>query len=164
MAQINQATLDTGLRVLAVGLPLAGALIIWRLGDRLGPARSWLAVALFGVVGLAALALFLAERQYACTFALGRQSCLIHGLASLSLVALNALFVWRTLAAAGAIDSQDTALMLLFVAAWAGVGLASELLVFLVSLNLLIFAVNRWLNRRGLKLRYLLMRDDYKDG
>lgn len=155
--------MDTWLRVVGIGLPLTGALFIWRLGDRSEVARGWLAAVIFAVVGLVAFVVFLVNRQYACTFALGRQSCLIDGVASLSLMALSALLAWRTIAARGAIDSQDTALMLLFAAAWAGMGLAKELLLFLVSLNVLIFAGSRWLNRRGLSLRYLILRDDYKD-
>ena len=155
--------MDSWLRVVAIGLPPAGALIIWRLGDRFVAARSWLAAAIFTVVGLLALVLFVFNRLNACTFASGSQNCAFDGLATLSVVVLGALLAWASIAARRTQDRQDYVLMLVFMAAWAGVGLARELFTLIVSLNVLIFVANRWLNRRGFKLRYLFVRDDYKD-
>jgi hypothetical protein len=58
---------------------------------------------------------------------------------------------------------DDYRLMLLLSSAWAGVGLAQNLLVLLISLYLLFYVLHKWLERNGLRLRYLIVRDDYSD-
>lgn len=53
--------------------------------------------------------------------------------------------------------------MLLLGSAWAGVGLAENLLLLLIFMNLFLYVIHLWLNRKGLVWRILIMRDDYKD-
>ena len=54
--------------------------------------------------------------------------------------------------------------MLLLGSAWAGIGLAKNLLVLIIFLNLFLFVGHRWLTRKGFQPRILVLRDDYKDG
>jgi hypothetical protein len=42
-------------------------------------------------------------------------------------------------------------------------GLAQNLLVLIVFLNLFMFVVYRWLTGKGFQPRFLVLRDDYKD-
>lgn len=154
---------DTWLRVIAVGLPLAGALVIWRWGGRFPHAQRWVAAVLFAVAGLAALLLFLLNRHYACILVPGRANCLWDGAASLGLFLLNVLFAVRCIVPAGEGKRRDLVVMLLLSGAFAGIGLASNLLVLIVFLNLFLFVGSRWLSRQGFQPRFLVLRDDYKD-
>ena len=52
---------------------------------------------------------------------------------------------------------------LLLRGAWAGIGLAENLGLLLVFLNLFLFVVDRWLRRKGLGWRFLVLRDDWQD-
>lgn len=156
-------TIDTCLRIGAIGLPLVGALAIWRLGPRFPRTQRWLAAFIFGATGLIALTLFLLNRYYACMFASGRQSCLFDGSATLSLVLLSIVLARGGIVLRGENKGQDYITMLMLSSAWAGIGLAQNLLVLLLSLNLFVLAVNRWLKRKGLGGRFLALRDDYKD-
>jgi NADH:ubiquinone oxidoreductase subunit 4 (subunit M) len=154
---------DTWLRVIAVVLPLAGALVIWRWGGRFPHAQRWVAAALFGVAGLAALLLFLLNRQYACILTTGRANCLWDGAASLGLFMLDVLFAVRCIVPPAEGKRRDLVLMLLLSGAVAGIGLAQNLLLLIVFLNLLLFVGSRWLTGKGLQPRFLVLRDDYKD-
>jgi NADH:ubiquinone oxidoreductase subunit 4 (subunit M) len=155
---------NTWLRVIAIGAPLAGAMIIWRWGDRFPPAQRWVAATIFGVVGLLALTLFLLDRQYACVLASGRASCLLDGGGSLGLFLLNAFFAIRCLIPAREGKRRDVILMLLLSGALTGMGLAQNLLVLIIFLNLFLYVGYRWLTRQGFQPRLFILRDDYKDG
>jgi hypothetical protein len=157
--------IDTWLRIGAIGLPLIGALIIWRWGDKFLHAQRWLAGIIFGIIGLIALTLFLLNRYYACILVFGRQNCLFDGLATLSLFLLNLVLARASVVLRGEDRGYDYILMLLLSSAWAGmgIGLAENLLVFLIFLYLFFFVLNRWFKRKGFRGGFLKLRDDYED-
>jgi hypothetical protein len=157
-------TADTWLRAIVIGLPLVGALVIWRWGGRFPEAQRWAAAAIFGAAGLAALALFLLNRQYACILASGTKNCLWNGAASLGLFLLDAWFAIRCVVPPGEGKRRDFIVMLLLSGSLAGVGLAQNLLLLIVFLNLFLFTGSRWLTGKGIQPRFLVLRDDYKDG
>lgn len=156
-------TIDTWLRIGAIGIPLVGALAIWRWGTKLPRAQRRLVVFIFGTTGLIALTLFLLNRYYACILAFGRQNCLFDGLATLSLFLLSIVLARSCIVMRGENRGQDYVPMLLLGSAWAGMGLTQNLCLFPVFLNLFVFAVDRWLKRKGLGWRFLVLRDDYRD-
>jgi hypothetical protein len=156
-------TIDTWLRIGAIALPLAGALTIWRWGVRFPRAQRRLAVSILGTTGLIALTLFLINRQYACILAFGRQSCLFDGLATLSLFLLSIVLTRGCIVLRGENKEQDYILELLLGSAWAGMGLTQNFFLFLGFVSLFILAADRWLRRRGITARFLVVRDDYKD-
>lgn len=156
-------TISTWLKISAIGLPLIGALAVWRWGDKSPVAPRWLAASAFGLTGLASLALFLLNGYYACIFASGRQNCLFEGLATLSLLILSILLARGSLGLKGANKNQGCILLLLLGSAWAGMGLAGNLLEILIFLNLFLYVSHRWLKQQGLTFRFLVLRDDYKD-
>jgi hypothetical protein len=154
---------DTWLRVVAIGLPLAGALVIWRWGGRFPSAQRWVAAVVFGVAGLGALLLFLLNRYYACILSTGRASCLIDGLGTLGVCLLNVFFAARCVVPEAGGKGRSVILNLFLSSALAGMGLAQNLLVLIVFLNLFMFVVYRWLTGKGIQPRFLVLRDDYKD-
>jgi hypothetical protein len=158
-------TIDTWLRIGAIGLPLIGALTIWRWGDKFLHAQRWLAVSIFGIIGLIALSLFLLNRHYACILLPGRQNCLFDGLATLSLFLLNLVLARTSVVLRGENKGYDYILMLLLSSAWAGMGLglAENLGVFLVFLFLFFFVLNRYMKKKGFSGGFLKIRDDYED-
>jgi len=151
-------TVDLGLRIAAIGLPVIAALVVWRRSM-----RRWLVVSIFGVAGLAGLVLFVVNRHYACIVRGGQQNCLFDGLATLSLFALNAVLARRRVVIEDTDPRGDDILMLLLSGAWAGMGLAGNLEVFVVFLNLFLFVIHRLIQRKGLKWRFLVIRDDFED-
>jgi NADH:ubiquinone oxidoreductase subunit 4 (subunit M) len=155
---------DTWLRALAIGLPLAGALVFWQWGSRFPAAQRWVAAAIFGVAGVIVLALFLIDRHYACVLASGSRSCLWDGAASLGLFLLDALFAVRCIVSPGEGKRRDFILMLLLSGALAGIGLSLNLLLLIVFLNVFLFVGHRWLTKKGFQPRFLVLRDDYRDG
>jgi hypothetical protein len=155
---------DSWLRIVAIGLPLAGAAILWLWGQRIPRARRWVAAVLLALAGSAALALFLLNRNYACILASGRGNCLMDGLGTLGVFLADAvLTIYSALPVAGG-RQRAGILILLLSGALAGVGLATNLLVLIVFLNLLFFVIYRWLTGKGLQPRFLVLRDDYGDG
>ena len=155
---------DTWLRVVAIGLPLVGAIVLWRWGARFRRAQRWVAAGVFVFVGVLALALFLLNRQYACILSSGRANCLMDGLGTLGLFLLDAFFAIRCVVPAAGDRGRDFISMLLLGSAWAGIGLAKNLLVLIIFLNLFLFVGHRWLTRKGFQPRIFVLRDDYKDG
>lgn len=155
--------IDTWLRIGAIGLPLVGALIIWRLGDKFLHVQRWLVGILLGTTGLIALALFLLNKYYACTLLTGPQNCLFDGLATLSLFFLNLVLIKATIILRGEDKGYDYMLMLLLSSAWAGMGLAENLLVLIVFLYLFFFVLSRWFKKKGFKGGFLKFRDDFED-
>jgi len=156
-------TIDMWLRIGAIGLPLIGVLIIWRWRDKFLHVQRWLVVLIFGIVGLVALTLFLLNRHYACILLTGRQNCLFDGLATLSLFLLNLVLARASVVLRGENKGYDYILMLLLSSAWAGMGLAENLLVLLIFLYLFFFVLNRWFKRKGFRGGFLKLRDDYED-
>jgi hypothetical protein len=156
-------TIDAWLRIGAIGLPLIGALTIWRWGDKFLHAQRWLAVSIFGIIGLIALSLFVLNRHYACIYLFGRQNCLFDGLATLPLFLLNLVLARASLVLRGENKGYDYMLMLLLSSAWAGMGLTENLLVFLISLYLFFFVINRYFKREGFRGGFLKLRDDYEN-
>jgi hypothetical protein len=59
---------------------------------------------------------------------------------------------------------RDYLLMLMLSGALAGLALAQNLLVLIVFLNLFFYVGYRWLSKKGFQPRFLVLRDDYKDG
>jgi hypothetical protein len=150
----------TWLRIGAIGLPLIGALTLWRWEEKFLCAQRWLVAVIFGLLGPVALTLFVLNEHYACILLSGRQNCLFDGLATLSLVLLSVVLASVVLRG---VNKGDCILMLLLSSAWAGMTLAENLLVLLIFLNLFLYVIYRWLNRKGLKWRILMLRDDYED-
>jgi hypothetical protein len=116
-----------------------------------------------GTTGLIALALFLLNRYYACILAFGRRNCLFDGLATLSLFLLSTVLARWCIVLRGENKAQDYSLVLLLGSAWAGMGLTQNFFVFLGSASLFVLAADRWLRRRGITARFLVLRDDYSD-
>ena len=156
-------TIDTWLRIGAVGLPVVGALAIRLWGTRFPRVQRRLAVFIFGTTGFIALTLFLLNRYDACILRLGQQSCLFDGSATLSLLLLSIAWARRCFVRRDRDRRQDYISMLLLCGAWAGMGLTQNLGLFLIFLNLFYFAVDRWLRRKGFVWRFLALRDDYAD-
>jgi hypothetical protein len=156
----------TWLRIGMIGLPLAGALAVRLLRQRYPLIPRRLAMVIFGLIGLAGLSFFFINRFDACILASGRKSCLIEGTGALSLFWFSlvlALLARADQAPAGSKRGRDYPLLLLLTGAWAGLSLADNLLVFLLSLNLLFYVIYRWCKKQGLSWRILTLRDDYKD-
>ena len=158
-------TIDMWLRIGAIGIPLVGALTIWRWGDRFLYAQRWLTGIIFGTAGLIALTLFLLNKYYACILLTGKQNCLFDGLATLSLFLLNLVLARASFVLRGESKEReyDYILMLLLSSAWGGMGLAENLLVLIIFLYLFFFVINRWFKRKGFKGGFLKFRDDYED-
>jgi len=155
--------INTWLSIVAVGLPLIGVLAIWRWWDKFRYVQRWLVAAIFGLSGLTVLILFLLNRQYECILLTGRQNCLAGGLATLSLILLNVILARGSVILQGGTKKNDYILMLLLSSAWAGMGLAENLLVLLIFLNLFFYVIHKWLERNGLRWRFMIVRDDYSD-
>ena len=136
---------------------------MWRWGTKFPRAQRRLAVSILGTTALIALALFLLNRCYACILAFGRQNCLFEGLACLSLFLLSMLLARGCIVLRGENRGREYIFMLLMCSAWAGMGLAQNLCLFPVFLNMFVFAADRWLKTKGLTWRFLALRDDYRD-
>jgi NADH:ubiquinone oxidoreductase subunit 2 (subunit N) len=159
-------TATSGLKICIIGLPLLGALIIWLVGAKHPRVQRWLAIIIFSLIGIAALALF-SNSYYACILASGRPNCLFEGLTALVLFFFSLVWASVSLAVHTSRYSNkagDYILMLLLLSAGAGIGLAENLLMLLIALNLFFYVIYHWLKMRGLKWRILILRDDYKDG
>ena len=156
-------TLDIWLRVTAITLPLIGTFVFWRWKNKFIDIRYWLAVIIFGMVGLAALGLFLLNKHFACIFATGKQNCLADGLATLSLILLCAVLVVNNIIRRDERQKLDYRLMLFLSSAWAGIGLATNLLVLLVFQNLFFYVIYKWLDQKGLGWGMFITRMDYRD-
>jgi hypothetical protein len=156
-------TIDTWLRIVAIGLPLIGALTIWRWGDKFLHAQRWLAVSIFGLIGLIALSLFVLNKNYACIYLFGRQHCLFDGLAILSLLLLNLVLARASVVLRGENRGYNYILLLLLSSAWAGMGIANNLFISLIFLYLFFFVINRWFKKEGIRGGFLKLRDDYED-
>ena len=155
-------TLDMWLRVIAIGLPLIGAFVLWRWNKSID-IRHWIAVIIFGIVGLAALGLFLLNKHFACIFSTGKQNCLTDGLATLSLILLCAVLVMSSIIRRDERQKVDYRLAFFLSSAWAGIGLAKNLLVLLVFLNLFFYVIYKWLDQKGLGWGMFITRNDYRD-
>jgi hypothetical protein len=155
--------IEPWLRISAIGISLIGALIIWLWGDKLLPAQRWLVGIIFGITGLIAMSLFFLNRDYACVFKLGRENCLFDGLATSSLFLLNVILARASLVLRGENRRTVYILMLLLSSAWAGIGLAENLLVLIIFLYLFFFVLNRWFEMEGFRSGFLKLRDDYSD-
>ena len=158
-------TVDTWLRIGTIGLPLIGALILWREKD--GPINAYhrLVVSIFVIAGFIALCVFLYNMYYSCMFMLGRENCVFDSLEILSLLLLNLLLARRSMVLHGESKGYNVILMLLLSSAWAGMGygLARNLGIFLLFLYLFFFVLNRYMNQKGFTGGFLKVRDDYKD-
>lgn len=151
------------LRIAAIGISLMGALTIWLWRDKLRHTQCWLAGTIFVTTGLIAMSLFLINRHYVCVFAFGQENCLFDGLATLSLFLLNVILARASLVLRGENRRTVYILLLLLSSAWAGMGLAENLLVFLMFFYLFFFVLNRWFKMEGFKSGFLKIRDDYED-
>lgn len=155
--------IETWLRIGAIGITLISALVLWLSGDRLHHIQRWLASIIFGITGLIAITLFLLNRHYACVFTLSQENCIFDGLATLSLFVLNVILVRASLVLRGENRRKVYILLLLLSSAWAGIGLAENLLVFLIFFYLFFFVLNRWFEMEGFKSGFMKLRNDYDD-
>ena len=127
-----------------IGLPLIGALVI---GRRRGGGPRWArftrgaAAAILLVAGLAALAMFALNRQYACVLRSGPDNCVFDALASLSICLLGVVLARAILLLRGDNLRVDYALLLLLFTGWAGFGLADNLLQLLIAINVFLIAL-----------------------
>jgi hypothetical protein len=138
-------TIVSLMKLVAFGLPLCGALIIWLWRGRRPRAQRLLTFALLGLAGLAGLTLFVLNAHYACIFAPGSQNCLFDGLATLSLCLLGIMFAFRALRMHAGDHHPDYILMLALISGWAAAGLAENLFELLVGVNMIGYVVYRWL-------------------
>lgn len=166
MDKNGEMTLEIWLTILAIGLPLAGALLIWWLGDEHRRTKHWLSVIVATLTGLIALGLFFTNRHFACMLLSGRQNCIWNGFATLSLGAAGlglALKTQRARMPGYSNRSRNDVPLLLLVGGWAAMGLAENLLLWFVGWWLLLYGIYRWLTTKGLVWRIIVIRDDYKD-
>jgi NADH:ubiquinone oxidoreductase subunit 2 (subunit N) len=152
---------ETLLSLLTVALPGLSALLIrlWRSG-RLGAQRRLARFAL-GLTALAALALFLIGERYACTFSMGAGQCAIAGLATLSVILLNAVLLVVCLRRENN-TRRDYIHMLLLSVVWATMVVSNNVLFMLLALFLLPVVLSSWAGSGGVG-PILLGRDEYKD-
>lgn len=156
-------TIDTWLRIGAISIPMVGALAMWRWGTKFPRAQRRLTVSMLGITGLIGLTLFLLNRYYACILAFGRRNCLFDGSATLSLFLLSIVLARGCIVLRGENKEQDYILLLLLGSAWAGMGLTQNFFLLLGFACLFVLAADRWLRRRGITARFLVLRDDYSD-
>ncbi len=157
-------TLNTVLKICAVGIPLIAALIIWR-WKTLSPHRQRQSVAFsLGLTGLAALALFLVNQQYVCIRAPGQQNCLFDVFATVSLFLLCVIFARSALTLERPDLRGDYILRLMLTGAWAGVGVAENLFELIVFLYLLMYVGHRWLKRNGIRWGLFVVWPSQDDG
>ncbi len=152
------------LQVGAMGLPLLVAFGLWRWGNRIPHAQRRLTAMSLGLVGLAALGVFLGNGLYACIVASGQQNCLFDGVSTLSLAVVCTLFVWGALVLREGDRKGDYILMLTLTGAWAGLAFAQNLLELIVFLNLFIYVMYRWLKRNGTRWGLFVVWPDHDDG
>jgi len=155
--------IESWLRTGAIGITLISALILWIWGEKLHHTQRRLAGIVFGVTGLIVMTLFIINGHYACVFNLGQENCLFDGLATLSLFLLNVILVRKSFVLRGENRRSVYILLLLLSSAWAGMGLAENLLVFLIFLYLFFFVLNRWFEMEGFKSGFMKLRNDYDD-
>ena len=121
------------------------------------------AALLLGITGLLALSLFFLNGYYACMFTSGRKNCLFDALATLSLFLLALIFGWRALVVRDPDTKAELILMCFFISAWAGMGLAENLVVLWVALNLFGYVLYRWFKKNGIRWSFFRMPPDDKD-
>jgi len=81
----------------------------------------------------------------------------------LFLFLINLVLARVGIALRGENRGQEYILMLLLSSALAGMGLAENLFVFLISLYLFYFVLNRWVKRKGFRGGYLNFWNDFED-
>ena len=92
-----------------------------------------------------------------------QESCLFDGSATLFLLVLSIICTRSCMVRRDQDRSYDYVSLLRRCGAVAGMALAQNLALFLVFLNLFYFAFDRWLRKKGLRWRFLIVRDDYAD-
>lgn len=155
--------LSSLLKYLSAGMPLLGALFLWRAGGFFPRRAHLLGAAVLALVGICGTGIFLLERLFRCMFQAGRENCLIQGSTSLGLIILCLVWIVVSLLPRRQRSVDPSINRLLFASVWAGIGFTQNLLVLLLFLYLLYFLVDRWLRSKGLQWRFLVIRDDYRD-
>ena len=155
-------TLDVWLRVTAIALPLIGTFVLWRWNKSID-VGYWLTIIIFSTVGLVTLGLVLLNKHFVCIFSTGKQNCLTDGLFTLSLILLCAVLIVSSIIRRDERQKLDYRLMLFLSSAWAGIGLAKNLLVLLIFLNLFFYVIYKWLDQKGLGWGMFITRYDYRD-
>jgi len=123
--------------------------------------RRWTALGLLGA-GLASLVRFFLSGEAACTFRSGPEGCLQAGLLALSVLLLNGLALYLSLARRSN-RLPDYEFLALVDAAWAGTALVDSLAISLISFSLLLVIISRWVWNRGGSVGIFAGRNDYKD-
>ncbi len=156
-------SIDTGLRSAAMGLPLVGALAFWLWKSSSLRVYRWLAIGIFALIALFALALSLLNAQYACVLVPGSQNCLFDGFASLSLFLLCLVLARGCLVRRVEAAGNGYILILLLSSAWAGLMLAQNLLVFIIALNLFWYVMYKGLKANGIRWGFFAVFPDQRD-
>ena len=150
------------LKLIIIGLPIFGALLLARWGDEYAHRQRWLAAITLGVTGIAALTLFLVGQQFACVFLTGGESCAFDGLGSLSVFLLSLISASICLRRE-ANDRHDYIFLLLLSSSWAAIVLPDNWVIMLFALSSLMIVVSRWTKARGASVGFVVSRNDYKD-
>lgn len=133
------------LEYVAIGIPLCAALVIRLRGEAFPRATRWFFLSSLCAVAITALLLFVVNGKFACVLVGGKQNCLFDGAALVTLCLLCVLLVIRMWSDERARAPGVYVWFLLLVVGWAGMGLAENLLVFVLALNIFGYALYRLL-------------------
>lgn len=141
-----------------IGLPIIGALLLWRWGNEYVHAQRRGAAITLGVTGLLALILFL----NACVFLTDRLDCTYARLYSISVCLLCVVLVFVSVLRESN-ERHDYSFMLLLSSTFAGLVLTLKhsWVMSLFSLSLLLIVVGRWVRARGSSVSYFFSRHEY---
>jgi formate hydrogenlyase subunit 3/multisubunit Na+/H+ antiporter MnhD subunit len=145
-----------------IGLPIIGALLLWRWGNEHMHAQRWATAITLGVTGLVALTFFLISKQYACAFLGGIGNCAFEGLGSLSVLLL--ILVSTIVSVQREFNERhDYSFMLLLSSTWAGIVYGGNLswVISLIFITLLLIVVGRWNRARGSTMSYFFSRHEH---
>jgi len=157
--------MDSFLRIVIIVMPLTGILIVGLIGEKHVQAQRRVTVIFLANIALAALALFLTSKYYACTLSTGFGNCIEESLITLLLFAgsLGLSFKYQIadrMERPGRSKSYISAL--LFIGAPA-VLLFNNLLLWLIAWYVFSYVIYRSLRRSGLHWGFFMIHDDYRD-
>ena len=157
--------MGTVLRMMVIGVPLAGILLIGLLGEKHNRARQGVTIIFLTFTAISALSLFLAKRYFACALATGIGNCIEESLILLLLIAGSIALSFRYLFA-GRIEnpggSRSHISALLLVGAPAAL-LFDNLLLWFIAWYALSYVIYRSLRNSGLHWGFFMIHDDYRD-
>ena len=153
----------TWLKVCAIGGPLLGALVLHFRKNAAARTQQRLATILFGATAVCAFALFILNQYYACSLIAGPKNCLYDGAATITLALLSLVLLWQTFSIRDTELRLELILRLLFVTAWAAMGLTENLLGLFLGLYLFGYVLYRWFKKHGLQWGIFVVWPDDKD-